>query len=168
MMTDLGQSVLSIICASMLAGIVTSMLPDSVGGELIRLLCGLFITVTILTQIRNMDVEVWQEPYWQLAAQAQIQTQEGEMQAEDQLRAVIKESCESYILDKAKDIGICIGVDIGLSEEDIPIPVNVTILGSVTEEAKEILQEILIQEMGIQKEDQLWSGEMQESAEKNS
>lgn len=166
-MIGLGQTALCVICASVIAGITASMLSDSFSKDLIRLLSGVFITVALLTQMQKLDFDFLQEPYFQSVAEGHRQTHEGMTQAKNQLTAVIKESCETYILDKAKSLGADIQADIGLSASDIPVPETVTLWGSVTQEQKEILQEILIQQMGIQKEDQLWNGEIQGSGEGN-
>lgn len=157
-MERLYQTALSIISASLIAGVTSAMLPQTKGKELLRLLCGIFITVTLLTQIKHADFTFLQKPFADSVGEAQTQSQMGQQQAKKQLEAVIKHACETYILDKATSLDVQVRSEIALAQEDVPVPKAVTIYGTLPPEKRAVLQELITKDLGIAKEDQMWIG----------
>ena len=79
---------------------------------------------------------------------------EGKKVASDAMERDIKASCEAYIWDKAKALDADIRTEFFLNEE--MIPVSVEIRGEPDPDMQEQLQEILMMDIGIPKENQQW------------
>ena len=78
--------------------------------------------------------------------------------AEDAYRSGIKQRTESYILEKARSLGTEVTVEVTLSTEEMPVPIGVTLTGSISPYAKEQLAQMMEQELGINRKEQIWIG----------
>ena len=153
---QLRQYILSVMCCALICAIVPLF-----GGEsekqLLRLICGVFLTVTTLSQLLKVDMDaivasiVPQQAYESAAS-------EGVSMAKESLSQIIKAETEAYILDKAGEAGLDITVNVLLGEEETPLPAGVTIEGMVPPEKKEWLSQILSEDIGIPEEAQKWMG----------
>jgi hypothetical protein len=75
----------------------------------------------------------------------------------DAIRASIKARSEAYILDKAAELALSVEVEVTLSNDEIPLPVSVRVSGKASNYAKSRLQAIITQDLGINKEHQVWT-----------
>ena len=82
--------------------------------------------------------------------------QRGESVAMETMTQLIKEETESYILGKAAALGQTISVDVRVGDGQPPVPMEVTICGSVTPYARKRLSTCLLQDLGIAEENQIW------------
>jgi hypothetical protein len=60
-------------------------------------------------------------------------------------------------LDKAQALNTALEVEVTLSDDEIPIPVKVRLSGKVSPYAKGRLQQIISEELGIERENQIWT-----------
>lgn len=74
--------------------------------------------------------------------------------AEEARAEYIKTSCEAYILDKAKDLGVEIRAIFSLNGDLIPETAEISGTGGIREQKR--LQKILMMDLGIPKENQIW------------
>ena len=81
---------------------------------------------------------------------------EGEEIAADATVAIIKKQVEAYILDKAHSLDIDIEVEVAFAELRPLVPDAVTIKGAVSPYAKLQLQQMIADDLGIPKENQMW------------
>ena len=80
----------------------------------------------------------------------------GQQMAREQETQIISRQTQSYILDKAQALGAMIEAEVGLSDERPFVPVSVTIKGNLSPYARQVLENIIQNDLGIRKEDQLW------------
>ena len=73
------------------------------------------------------------------------------------LAQFIKERTQSYILDKAQSLNAVLDVEVTLSDDEIPVPVKVCITGKVSPYARGRLENLIIEDLGIEKENQIWT-----------
>ena len=59
-------------------------------------------------------------------------------------------------MDKAASLDATVTAEVILSGGDIPVPTQITLVGSVDAAAKTRLEQIILQDLGIAKENQLW------------
>jgi len=123
---------------------------------LLHLIGGLFLTFTVIAPVADVDFGPFFELEWNYASQGNGIAAEGEQFAQEQMREIIKQQCEAYILDKAMSCQTTMQVDVTLSHEQIPAPASVKLEGSISPYAKRTMQQWLQDEMGIPEENQLW------------
>ena len=149
-----GKYVLSLVTAALIGGILTGILPENSGGKLIRLLCGVFLLTAVLQPAAALelpDLNAWLSDF---DRDAQAAVLEGEDYLAEEKRRVIRQRLETYILDKAKDLGLTLSVEVSLTEDDLPRSARLT--GDYTQEQKDSLTYILKTELGIPEARQQW------------
>ena len=124
---------------------------------LLQLIGGLFLIFTVITPLADLDFSHFFNSQWNYTAQGNRIVTEGELIAQEQLNDIIKQRCEAYILDKAASLGADIRVELALSQDELPVPVSVTIYGAVSPVGKRRLQEVIRDELGIPLEAQKWN-----------
>lgn len=148
--------VLSITVAAVLCSVVKSISPERAGQKkILSLACGIFLLATALRPLGLLQIpgledttEVYREQAEQMTAQAQET-------AKAQMRVIIKEQTEAYILDKADTLGVRLEVQVELNDEMVPW--QVTLQGETSPYAKGRLRSSIAQELGIPEERQVWS-----------
>ena len=81
------------------------------------------------------------------------QAQEG---TTEEIRIVILQKAEAYILNKASDLGADINVEITLQKDGSYIPEKIKIIGPISPLAKKQLSEVIKSDLGISEELQTW------------
>ena len=146
---------LSITAAAVICGCVNSIVSgNSWISRLVKLLCGLFLVVTAIQPVIDIKVSDVYQFTEQLALDADQAVYDGEQIAVDEMKRIIKEKTETYILDKAKTLGTELNVEIVL---DGVLPVGVILTGDVSPYAKGCLCETISQDLGIPLKEQIWN-----------
>lgn len=148
--------ILAITAAAILCGIVTALM----GGKgtstaLAKLVCGIFMAMVVVSPLVNLEFDGWTAWTSQISFDAEAAAAEGEAVAEEMYAAIIKEQTESYILDKAKALGVSAAVEVTVEEG---LPAAVWLSGDFSPYAKARLTAYISEELGIPKEDQQWNG----------
>lgn len=124
---------------------------------LLQLVGGLFLIFTVITPLADLDYSHFFNSQWNYAEQGNRIVTEGELIAQEQLNDIIKQRCEAYILDKAMTYQTPLHIEVSLNQGDIPTPSTVRLEGNVSPYVKSTMQQWLQNEIGIPKENQLWS-----------
>ncbi len=147
---------ISITAAAMVAGVVTGITKKSGSvSSIIKLLAGLFLTVTILYPILDIRINELQFYFEQMSLDADYAASIGKNAAEDEIKQRITESASAYILEKANNLGVDLQVEVIL--QDL-VPCAVWISGPVSPHAKLQLSNFITTNLGISLEDQRWVG----------
>ena len=146
------------VCASgIFCAVLVQLLPEkSRISTIFRMLCGIVMVFAVVAPIRDLSLADIADDLSGIQSAKQDYIQLGEDLSREAVSAIIKERTEAYILDKAASLSGEITVDIGLSEDALPIPVSVTIHGNLSPYSRSALSTILVQELGIAKEQQTW------------
>lgn len=148
---------LSIISAALVAAIIGgSFQKQDTAGVLVKMIGGLFLAFTVIQPLASptiTDLGAYMDAFSESGADA---AEEGENLAMDAYCSYIKSETEAYILDKAQRYGATLTVEVEL--DDGQLPCRATIRGNVSPYAKQSLAEMIEDELGISKEDQLWIG----------
>lgn len=156
-MDQIGKYIISILCAAVICGIFTSFVPkDRSYGGIIRMLCGLFVAVTVIHPLTKLQFEKWDYYIEGIGVDAQAAAQIGVQSAKNETDAIIKDQLEAYILDKAASMGVSVSAMITLTEESPPRPYALEISGAVSPYAKGILTDCIVHELGISEEQIIW------------
>ncbi len=155
-MEALRQSIFSIVTAALICGIALSLTETGPAKEAIRLLCGLFLTVTVLKPLLNIHPYGFTQIYDQITIDAAAITNAGEEMAADAVSAIIKSKTEAYILDKAAAQDITLTAQVILDSGNIPCAVFLE--GALSPTERQQIQSWIEMDLGITKEHQTWTG----------
>lgn len=153
-MNALVQYMLMVISAAIVAGIILRLSGQGTMGTIVKLLCGLFMALTMISPILELelpDVEGWFANY---GAQGHAAADAGAEMAQDSVHAIIKDRVRAYILDKAALYDASLDVQVTL--DDAGVPSGVTVRGMISPGAKAALIKIIETDLNIGKEDQRW------------
>lgn len=157
-MDGLRSYLLGIFAAAVLCGIVTRFLGEKgTQGAIVKMIAGVFLTFTVIRPVVNIRLEDFCDFTDDFSYDASLAAGAGEALTKEALSAGIKSRCETYILDKAAALNARLTVEITLTDQNIPIPCKVRLKGNISPYAKSQLQTIIADELGIDKEHQIWT-----------
>lgn len=159
-MQAIREYLLSVTAAAILCGIATSLLgKKGMIGTTIQLLAGVFMILTVVGPFVNIRFERMLNFSDVLADEADMYVASGEKSARETMSEIIKAQAEAYILDKAETLGVQLSVEVTLSQEQIPVPVSVNLSGNVSPYARQVISEMIEENLGIGTEDQIWTSQ---------
>ena len=157
-MEGLRQYILSVVAAALVCSLVSCVMPQGKARQLLRLLCGAVLTTVVLGPLMGIDNISLSDFLEQWEVDAAYYTAQGEQMTQDALAESIKGQTEAYILDKAAELNASITAEVTVSEEEPPKPLSVVISGQVSPYNRKKLESILETDLGIAKENQVWTG----------
>lgn len=141
-----------------MCGIVIRLVGDKgTNATLTKLIAGLFLVFTMIQPLVSLDFSGLTDWTDQYSADASAAVAAGGQITRKALSELIKQRTETYILDKAQALNMVLEVEVTLSDDDIPIPVKVRLNGKASPYAKGRLQAIITEDLGIEKENQIWT-----------
>lgn len=151
------EYILSVCATALICVIVRSLLQKGTVGNLAKLMSGVFLLLAILSPLKQIYIPDWQDITLSYQLDAQNATKWGEESTLNALSQIIKEQTASYILERAQPLGLELSVDVILSSDAVPAPKTIYLTGAAGPYAKQQLQEIIIRELGITKENLIWT-----------
>ncbi len=156
-MEDIRQYLLSVTAAAIMCGLLEKLLVQKgTAAAMGKMLAGIFLAVTIISPAVRLNFDGWMNGAGSFSEDASAAVQEGKELSNDALRELIKDQTQAYILDKAKALHADLKVQVEVSDREMPVPVRVKLEGEISPYAKQQLQSIITQQLGIAKEDQIW------------
>lgn len=155
-MEGLREYLLRLLWAALVCGIVNRTANGSVCAPVIRLLCGVFLTVVLVQPLGSFSFDAplqWTQGLETAAADA---VRQGSREAQAQKEAIIKARLEAYIVEKAAQAGASVTADITLGGDGLPRAVTVT--GALSPAAKRKLRQVMTEVLGIPEVRQQWNG----------
>lgn len=126
-------------------------------GAVMKLIAGLFLAFTVISPIAGFDLQEIMDLPADFTQMGKLLALEGEQSSKEAIAAGIKTAAEAYILDKAAALDVALKVEVTLSKEDIPHPESVRLTGNISPYARSTLQDLISKELGINKENQIWT-----------
>ncbi len=157
-MDNIGTFLLRITASALLCGIVRSLPVTGIAAKLMKLLTGVFMLVTLILPLKDIFLPQFGGNLNALKYDAQQIIGSAQTQTRQELQEIIISETEAYILDKAKNLGAELTVEVSVDDSDLPMPCAVTVRGSISPYAKQQLQQIICSDLGIDTEDQKWIG----------
>lgn len=156
---EIRQYLIRIIVVALICGMLTGLLErESSAHRIARLICGLLMVFTVVSPIMDIDLQGVFTFTDTLCQSGEIAAQDGQDISETTMRTIIKGETEAYILDKAASLGVELEVDVLLEDMYPMAPKTVRLSGSVSPYVRNRLQNIIAEELGISKENQIWIG----------
>ena len=149
---------LGVFAAALICAVVTHLVSDkgTIGGA-VKLITGLFLAFTVIRPVGDISLSELSSWTSDFSDSAGLAASAGEDRTREAIAAGIKTKTQAYILDKAMALDLQIQVEVVLSEEDIPIPEAVRLSGNASPYARAKLQQIIEEDLGIDKEHQIWT-----------
>ncbi len=156
-MESVREYLVSVTCAALLGSILCAISDEKQpGGTLVKLLCGVFLCLTMIRPFCSLHFNLFEPEGWKLTWEGEAATRQGQEYARQAKMQIIKERTTAYILDKASLYHLDLTVSVSVSEDELPLPESVVIRGQASPYAKEQLQRMMETELGIPKENQRW------------
>lgn len=156
-MDGIREYLISVTAAAVLCGILKSLMGEKGNSAaLVRLICGIFLALTVIRPLKELNLTDISLLPSGLMAEARATSGEGVDYTRQTKADLIKQQCEAYILDKAQTLGANIQVEIRISDGSEPIPVASMITGNLSPYARNQLSNALEKDLGIAQEDQKW------------
>ena len=157
-MGSVGAYLLSVSAAALLCGLVRYFIgKKGTSAAVGNMVAGIFLLVTIISPLTGLDNLKLENITDRWQAEAADAASLGSNEAKKAQDAIIKQQLEAYILDKATVYHADLQVDIILSKTGNAVPVAVSLQGAVAPYAKQQLQQMIEQDLGISKENQQWT-----------
>lgn len=162
-METLRSWIVGLCAGALICGIVQAVAPKNGSGSALRLACGFMTVALLIGPLRSFDFEEYALRLGEIRAEGGQYASEAISGGEEQLKAVIEEGCEAYILDKAAELGIenaTVAVSAKITDGgNYPYPYSVELGGEAEGEQRKKLSSYIEGELGVPAGRQYWSGE---------
>ena len=155
-MAVLSQYLLRLLMGAILCSVVLCLFRQTPYEDLLRTLCGIFLTVFLLQPLREFTWEADFEIPDQSFSAGQTYRDHGTAMARQAQIQHISEALEAYILDKAAGEGVFLTVEVTVGED--LLPERAVLRGEWEEHTRQALEDTIETELGIAKENQWWTG----------
>lgn len=156
-MLAISQYIRTLTGATLISTVILRLLPGKSSASTIgKTIVGIFMAFTVLAPIAQIELSDLWNTMPDISADADQAAALGQASSQKALAESISAQVEAYILDKAAQMDVLLAVEVELSDDPIPVPKKVRLQGAVSPYAKSKLQSIICQDLGIEKENQIW------------
>ncbi len=148
---------LAVTSCAVLCGLMCSFFPKkNMLSEMIKLLCGLVMTIIFISPWTEFSFSDYNYLIDGLKVEASSASDEGKAFYNDTYRSIIIEETQTYILDKALNLGLTVEALVELCDTDPPKPEIVVITGNASPILREKLTNQLSTDLDIPREQLIW------------
>ena len=157
MTNNMQQYILSVIGATIICSLINQLIDsNSTCGSLLKMMTGIVFSIVLVSPVLHIPFNSYFYELEEIESIADTYVQQGATDASNEIQCLIKSNTESYILDKAYEMGLDVTIEIVVDSETPPKPVYITITGQVSPYSKHKLQNYITETLAIPKENQLW------------
>lgn len=155
-MDSIREYVIGVVAAALISGAVLT-LTDTKGsvGTAVKLLAGIMMLLAVIRPWASISIDSLLDWTRDIAVDGTDLVASGEKIADEAYREGIIQKTQAYILDEAKALDCEVSVEVILSDD--ALPERVTISGDISPYAKQVISAMLTNELGIEREDQIWT-----------
>ena len=148
----------SVVAAAIVCALLKGLIPGKRShAEIIKLLSGLFLTITVIAPLVKLEFGGITDYIDGLSAEGKIVAETGELMAREEAGLQIRNRLEAYILDKANSLQLDITVEVVLNEQGDLQPKQVLLKGAASPYKKQVLSRYIANELGVPEEEQKWN-----------
>ncbi len=152
------QYLLSVTAGAIICAVILRLLPGKgTAASMGKMLTGMFLAFTVISPWTKVQLGKLSDFTEELEAGASQAIAEGNAQANSALRQIITEQVTAYIMDKAQDLGAELKIQVEVSRDALPVPVQVRLQGRISPYARGVMEAFLEEDLGIAKEKQVWT-----------
>ena len=137
MMEGIRGYFLAIVAACMLAVLACALLKNSKIQRITKFIAGILILLTVATPLLRIDTAALAERISELGRGSRFDTQEISKDYQTMLRALVKKNTQTYIEEKAQELGGIIQAEVTVGSGEYPAPEHVVLTGTMTPEQQE-------------------------------
>ena len=153
---------LSVIAAALLSAVGLSLLPKGSVRRVLGLCCGMLLALCALRPVLRLDEAALSQSLARFQMQAEEARTGIEVKNRELVAEIIKQSAETYILDKASSMGLEASVEVTVEGEmTYPYPAAVCITANAAEAQRKQLGSYISENLAIPAERQTWKTETQ-------
>ena len=157
-MENIRDYLIGIMGAAMICGVVTSLLGNKgTIGVVAKLMSGLLMILAVTGPWAGISLDGVFGWASDISVDASDVVASAGISANEAYRKGIKERIVSYVLEKAAHLECDLEVDVILSENAAAQPATITLTGNVSPYAKSVLSTMIAEELGISREEQIWT-----------
>ena len=155
---DIRQYILSVVAAASICAIIGSVVGKKGSyGEIIKLLCGLFVLITAIAPWANIQIRQIGSFIESINEESLQAVNEGHLFTQQATAQIIKEQTEAYIMERAVSLGLDLHIEVTLDNAQPPQPSAVKIKGAASPFARQTLSRYICEDLGIPEEKQAWT-----------
>lgn len=156
-MDKISAYILSVTAAAILCAIVSTLAgKGGTVGALMKLMTGVVLSMVIISPLAKISVAHLDRYLDELNLDAAAAVEAGAAATREAASSRIKAGLEAYILDKADQLSLDVTVEVTLAEDGSMVPAAVVLEGTASPYAKSRMETILIEDLGIPAEAQIW------------
>lgn len=147
---------LSVTAVSLIAVLCLRMIDLPKVKAVLRFITGILVLLVAGSALVSISPEQIEKFASEMSLEFELSQEDLRQEVRNELAIHVQNTAENYIESKATDLGATIQARVTVSEDQYPIPVAVTIIGTLTPQQKNLLQQYLTQSLGISMERQVW------------
>lgn len=125
--------------------------------SVISSLCGVILAIAVISPVIKINLSGIEDYINDIQIETSHYVNAGEKASQNELRSVITEKVNAYILEKASSYDCDIKtVEVSVTSDSIPVPDSVVINGTYSPYIKNQLSGLIASNLGISKEKQQW------------
>lgn len=156
---QISEYLIGVTTAALICAIVKTLLPGK--GTLptvVKLISGVLMLLVLIKPLTDTSAYMFWDWTDDISFDGQSIVTDAQAASKEVMRTRIKEQTQAYILSKAKSLGAQVEVSVTLSEEALAVPIEVCIEGNVSPYAKQVMMQMITNDLGIKREAQQWIG----------
>lgn len=147
---------ISLVAVCMIAVLASVLVHGSPINKFVRLIGGILVLLVAVSPLLSVDAERLSERLQEICAANSFDASVVVKNSDAVLAKHIKQTTETYIENKAAELGAVIQAEVTLTNDAYPVPNKVTIIGTLTVGQIESLTAYLTDSLGIAPEHQEW------------
>lgn len=148
---------LSVVATGFLLAVLLSIIPKGIVHKIASIVGGLLLVTAVISPLLDINENIISQAVSKYIVEAENIQTGIEIGSKELLCQVIRDKCESYILDKADSMGITIELEIVLNEKvQYPYPIHVIVRGNWTVSEQRYLCRYIADSLGVPEEQQEW------------
>ena len=147
---------ISLVAVCMIAVLASVLVHGSPINKFVRFIGGILVLLVAVSPLLSVDTEKLSERLKEICEANSFDTSAVEEKTHSVLSEHIKKTTETYIENKAAELGAAIQAEVTLTNDEYPVPHKVRILGTLTAEQISSLAAYLTDSLGIAPENQEW------------
>ena len=156
-MENLRQYIILVVALSIVLAILSKLTEKTATHKIFKVVSGIVLTVALLSPLRDIDLSTYISQIDSVEFDAKEAATYGEEIYTQNMRTIIEQQCQAYILEKAAQLGVTIQISIQCDNSEVPTPSYAEISGNVSPYIRRTLADIIFREIGIPEENQLWT-----------
>lgn len=133
-MEEIRKYLLTVVAVCMISVIADVLIQKSALKKVVRLLGGVLILLVAIRPLLSLDMGRLSAYLGELNGNYRFDTGAIQSAQAERLRQQVKQTAETYIENQAKALGGTLQAEVELSDGEYPVPVSVTLIGTLTPE----------------------------------